>query len=244
MIRFTTNRGPRPRPWWEDHIPRKPRPPSEVYDPHQSQPWHVLDQESLTTLRRSNNCPKIRSLSMDSAGERVSLAVSSLHADPDPYRRLSCPPPWLYSRSSRVFSLDLRFIPLCLTYRQFPPVLFSYRRDSGPSVKVGESEHGELFVDVKRRRCSGFLVFGVTIGDGGAGVGAGVGEYLGSTDVPVTFKMGSGSQVYGLKLDGDRGSGGEIDESRIRSRARLRIRVAQVQRRTRIHRPCQVLNRT
>ena len=66
----------------------------------------------------------------------------------------------------------------------------------------------ELFVDAERRRCSGFLVFDVTMGGGGVGVGAEIGEDLGSMGVPVTFKMGSGSPVYGLKVEGDDGGRG------------------------------------
>ena len=50
------------------------------------------------------------------------------------------------------------------------------------------------------------LFFGITVGDIGVGIGAGVGGRLGSMGVPITFKTGSGSPTCSLKLAG--GDGG------------------------------------
>jgi hypothetical protein len=49
------------------------------------------------------------------------------------------------------------------------------------------------------------LFFGITVGDRGVETGVGVGGWLGSTGVPITFKTGSGSPTCSLKLAGDDG---------------------------------------
>ena len=105
---------------------------------------------SVTALARSrlgvtHNSATFEHLSQSTSAirgacrERFIPAVPSLHADPDPYRGLPRLPPWPYSRSSRVVSLDFRFIPLCSTYRHCFPRSHSHTGASGSSVRVVES---------------------------------------------------------------------------------------------------------
>jgi hypothetical protein len=154
-------------------LPQKAQAPSAVCDPHQLQLLRVPDQESLTTLRRSNTCTNPRSQSKERAGERFfTRCPLSPRRDQSLSRALSLLPSRSYFRSSLQISTS------SLSHLHLDPVSlvpFSYRHGSGPSCRAGAGKCNEFFVDIGKCRCRGFLLFfsSVAAGDGGVRMGAG-----------------------------------------------------------------------